>query len=127
AFARLPQGGVVVQPGVGLRAEQVTRFGEAPVPRAGGVLEGGGRGRITHGFHLRQACLSRRLQETRAPLDGRAGPRSCWAQATRACKGQRGLTSKAYEVVGSCTPACRRMAAARAIMAPLSVQRASSG
>ena len=41
--------------------------------------------------------------------------------------GQRGKTSKLPEVLGAAPPACQRMAAASAIMAPLSVHSANSG
>ena len=41
--------------------------------------------------------------------------------------GQRGRTSKAPSVLSSARPYCQRIAAARAIMAPLSVHRASGG
>jgi hypothetical protein len=44
-----------------------------------------------------------------------------------AVSGQRGSTSKAWSAGAPARPRCKRMAAASAIMAPLSVHNASSG
>src|SRR6476661_9883970 len=75
--------------------------------------------------HSRQ----RTNRRTRAPawIAGRTAMTATDQTLDNSASGHLGLTSNAYDRFAASTPAASRMAAAIAIMAPLSVHRSSSG
>jgi hypothetical protein len=81
----------------------------APLPAPAGAERGGGR-----------------VGGSEVPPQGKSRKPEIQA-VDSSSSGQRGFTSNAYVMLAASTPACSRIAAAIAIIAPLSVHKCSSG